>query len=152
MKEIQNSPSLGTNELNNKEKSGEFLLFLTLWDEQLGLEVLGYYPKSFKGDLESLSNKIFSTFDFFYNKPDEQYQSRKITLPIVNLNRKAYVLLDIIHNREVRGGLQPFIVVLLVPDSFLDDRLEEFDTILSKIAKKYQNEKKIVVEELNGFG
>jgi tetratricopeptide (TPR) repeat protein len=134
-------------EINSKEKKSEFLLFLTLWDEELGCKVLEYHPKSFLGDLESLSRKIFSTFQLVENNPGEQYKKRKTVLPVAELNKTAYILLDTKRNREVRGGLQPFIIVMLVPDHFSKTNLEKFDPIILKIAKKYQNEKIISVEE-----
>ena len=97
----------------NIKKSIEFILFFAMWDEELGPEILDFYPKSSILDLESLASNIFATYQFFWNKPDERYTKTKVTLPVVNINRKAHILLEVFHNREVGGGSQPFIVVLL---------------------------------------
>jgi tetratricopeptide (TPR) repeat protein len=134
----------------NLNKSLDFVLFFGIWDEELGPEVINFCPKSSILDLESLAVSIFATYQFFWDKPDEQYASTKVTLPVVNLNRKAHVLLDVVHNPEVRGGFQPFIVVLLVPDYIVDKKLEIFDAALIKVAKRYIEEKKVFIEE--GFG
>ncbi len=132
---------------NAQKKQVEFVLFFAIWDEEEGPEVLNFYPKSSLLDLESLANSIFATYQLLWNKPDEQFKKTKVTLPVVNLNRKAHILLDLIHNREVRGGFQPFIVVLLVPDYFTDESLGMFDGVLSKIAKKYMNDQKVLLFE-----
>jgi tetratricopeptide (TPR) repeat protein len=133
-------------EIVNKNKSIEITLFLSLWDEELGVEIVEYCPKSFIGNLESLTHKIFSAFQFFFKDLTEQFKFRKLILPVVDINRKAYVMLDVIINPDVRGGKQPFIVVLLVPDYFSEERLEVFDKILLKIARKYINEQEILIK------
>jgi tetratricopeptide (TPR) repeat protein len=134
---------------NEKDRSNqiEFVLFMAKWDEELGPEILDFCPKSSILDLESLANSIFATYQHFWSKPDEQLKSTKVILPVVNLNRKAQVLLELIFNREVRGGFQPFIVVLLVPDYITDLKLEKFDTALLMVAKKFVNEQEIILEK-----
>ena len=94
----------------------EFILFLAKWDGELGPEVLDFRPKSSILDLGTLANSIFATYQYFWSKPNEQLKSTKVTLPVVNLNRTARVILELISNRDVPGGFEPFIVVLLVPD------------------------------------
>jgi tetratricopeptide (TPR) repeat protein len=135
-------------ELVNQHKSSEIILFLSLWEEETGFSVVDYCPKSYLGDLNSLTTRIFSALKFLYLDPEEKYSSRKLTLPIVSLNRKASVLFEVIYNPEVQGGLQPFILVLLVPDYFLDEKLALFDALMLKVAKKYINEQKIIIKEV----
>jgi len=125
----------------------EIVLFFAIWDEELGPEVLDFCPKTSILDLESLTSSIFATYQFFWDKPDEHYERTKVILPVLNLNRKAHVFIEVIHNPEVRGGFQPFIVVLLVPDYIRDKDLVVFDVPMSKIAQKYINEKEVLIKE-----
>ena len=125
----------------------DLILFFALWDEESGPEILDFRPESSILDLESLANSIFATFQHFWSKPDEHYDRIQTTLPVANINRKAQVVLDVVFNRKVSGNFQPFIVVLLVPDYFSDEKLEIFDSALSKIAKNYVNEEKVLIKE-----
>lgn len=130
-----------------QDKLIDYTLFMALWDEELGPEVIDFCPKSAKGNLESLAINIFSAYQYFYNKPDEQFKRAKVTLPVANLNKKAYILLEVVYNPEVRGRFQPFIIVLLVPDYIPDNNLAVYDGVMSKIAKNYVNEKNILIKE-----
>ncbi len=121
----------------------EFILFFAIWDEEIGPNIIDYYPKSSLLDLESLTTNIFTTYQLQFSKTDEQFKTIKVTLPVASLNRKAHVLLEVVRNKEVRGGFQPFCVVFLVPDYISEDRIATLDPIISKIAITYINEKKI---------
>ncbi len=125
----------------------DFILFFALWDEESGPEILDFRPETSILDLESLANSIFATFQYFWSKPDEQYKRTETIIPVANINRKAQVVLDVVFNRKVRGGFQPFIVVLLVPDYFSDEKLVIFESTISKIAKDYVNEQKVLIKE-----
>jgi len=130
-----------------QEKIIDYTLFMAIWDEELGPEVIDFCPKSAKGNLESIAINIFSAYQYFYNKPDEQFKRTKVTLPVASLNKKAYILLEVVYNPEVRGRFQPFIVVLLIPDYIPDNELAVYDGVISKIAKNYVNEKSVLIKE-----
>ena len=114
-----------TTEEKISEQQIDFLLFTAIWDEEQGTEILDFYPKSSILDIESLASSIFTTYNFFWNKPDDQYQKTKVTLPIMNLNRKAHVLLDLFYNPELNEDFQPYIIVLLVPDYIADEKRQQ---------------------------
>ena len=124
----------------------EYTLFIAIWDDELGAEVLDFCPKSSTGNLKSLSTDIFSTFEFFWKKSDETRKKTKTTLPIINLNKKARVVLDTLYNPDI-GGFQSFVVVLLFPNYFSDQKIEVFDSVLLKISKKYINDRILLVKE-----
>jgi tetratricopeptide (TPR) repeat protein len=124
----------------------EYMLFIAIWDDELGAEVLDFCPKSSTGNLKTLSTDIFSTFEFFWKKSDETRKKTKTTLPIINLNKKARIVLDTLYNPDI-GGFQSFVVVLLVPNYFSDQKIEVFDSVLLKISKKYINDRILLVKE-----
>ncbi|TFF93155.1 MAG: hypothetical protein EU544_06295, partial [Promethearchaeota archaeon] len=124
----------------------EISLFLAKWDEDYGPEVIDFYPKSIESDLESLAINIFAAFQFFYDSPDQDFKRTYMKLPISKFNKKAMVLLEVIHNPDVRGGLQPFFVALLVPDYLRDEDLGLFEGIINKVARRYAYEQELVLK------
>lgn len=134
---------------DNKEKkydlegNAEIVAFITIWDEDIGPVIVDFYPKFKVGDLENLAIQIFTAYQFFWDAQDLKFQATKFILPIKSINRKAKVLLDLIPNLEVRGGLQPYIISLLLPDYFSDEDLNIFDEIMLKISQQFQRNKKL---------
>lgn len=126
----------------------DLLLFIAIWDEDYGPQILDFYPKSSIGDLEALTINIFAAFQFFYDTADQEFKRTVMNLPVSKINRKAFVLLDVLHNPEVRGGLQPFIVTLLVPDYLSDDQMQIFEGMINRISRKYLYEKQIILEQV----
>ncbi len=138
-----------TSEGFNKDAKNEveIVLFFAIWDEEIGPNIIEFCPKTSLLDLESLANNIFATYELQFGKAEEQFKTIKVTLPVATLNRKAHVLLEVVRNKEIRGGFQPFIVVILVPDYVTEGRLATFDPVISKIAITYINEKKVILKE-----
>lgn len=129
------------------EGNAEIIAFITMWDEDIGPVIVDFYPKFKVGDLENLAIQIFTAYQFFWDAQDFKFQATKFILPIKSINRKSKVLLDLIPNLEVRGGLQPYIIALLVPDYFSDDDLKIFDEIMLKISQQYSRNQKILLKE-----
>ncbi len=116
------------------EKLGSegLILFTAVWDEELGPEIVDFYPsKSNVGDLEKLAEQIFTVRQFFLSSPD--IEKSKITLPINRISKKAKVIFDKTPNMEIKGKFKPFILVLLLSDYFLDEQLDAYDEIMEKI-------------------
>ena len=111
------------------ENSGPITLFLAIWNEDYGPQVIEFYPKPTSYDLEDLSIRIFASFQFFYDVPDKNFSRILMKHQISNINRKALIILDIVNNPEIKGGLQPFIVVLLLPEFLSGDKLELFEIL-----------------------
>lgn len=125
------------------EGNAEIVAFITIWDEDIGPVIVDFYPKFKVGDLENLAIQIFTAYQFFWDAQDLNFQTTKFILPIKSINRKAKVLLDLIPNLEVRGGLQPYIISLLLPDYFSDEELKIFDEIMLKISQQFQRNQKL---------
>ena len=131
----------------NSDESSELISFTAIWDEELGPEIVEFYPISNLGDYEKLAIQIFTVYQFFWDSPDEDYQRTNIVLPINRLDKKAKVIFDVIPNTEVRGGLQPFIVVLLVPSYITDEELDEFNETMLKFAQKFSRKEEIFLKD-----
>ena len=131
----------------NIEGNAEIIAFITMWDEDIGPVIVDFYPKYKVGDLENLAIQIFTAYQFFWDAQDFKFQATKFILPIKSINRKSKVLLDLIPNLEVRGGLQPYIISLLVPDYFSDDDLKIFDEIMLKISQQFSRNQKISLKD-----
>jgi len=115
--------------------------FIAIWDEEIGPKIEYYYPKKIVGNIEDLAIQIFTTYQHFWDVPEKKFEKASFILPVSKLNRKAKVLLQTISNPNVRGRLQPFMVVLLVTDVYTESQLRIFDQILLKIAQDYSRSK-----------
>ncbi len=134
--------------LNNKYAlieggPSQIISFLAIWDEALGPSIVDLFPKSNIGDIDKLLLYVFQA----YQSPDISYQSKKLTLSIRNIGRKARVMFDMAPNLQARAGLQPFIVVILVPDYFSDDELNIYNETLDKISHYYSKNQKISLKK-----
>ena len=123
-----------------EEKFSEITTFFAIWDENVGPDVLDYFPKSTMiGDIENIAMQIFQAYQFFWDTKDKLYQRTNICLPFNNINRKAKIYLDKIPDPEVLGSFKPYIVVVLTFDYFSDDQLKEYDKTLVKISQDFVN-------------
>ncbi|MFX1338754.1 MAG: tetratricopeptide repeat protein [Promethearchaeota archaeon] len=120
--------------------------FIALWDDELGPKIIDIYPKSNIGDPEKLAIQIFTLYQLFWESPDSIYQRTDFIVPILNLNKLAKVFLDVIPNVEIRGGFQPFIIVILVPDYFTEEILNTSNEILTKISLEFSKNRVITLK------
>ena len=134
-------------EPNSNGSEAEIISFFSIWDDELGPEIIDLYPKSQIGDIEKLASQIFTIYHLFWESPDNKYQRTNFILPINKINRKAKVLFDSIPNSNVRGGFQPFFNVLLVPDYFNDDQLDVYNEILLKISQNFSKNQEIQLKD-----
>ncbi len=134
-------------EPNSGDVGAEIISFFSIWDDELGPEIIDLYPKSNVGDIEKLASQIFTVYQSFWESPDNKYQRTNFVLPINKINRKAKVLFDSIPNSNVRGGFQPYINVILVPDYFKDDQLDVYNEILLKISQDFSKNHEIQLKD-----
>jgi tetratricopeptide (TPR) repeat protein len=133
--------------MSTEEVVGEVVGFIALWDEALGPTVEDVYPYDHTvGDVDSLAVKIFLTFETVFGNSAEGFKRTNVSLPLNAIGRKASILLETIPNPDVRGGLQPFIVVLLLPENF--GNLDVFEETMTKVAMKYKEKPRPVLREL----
>ncbi|TXT57271.1 MAG: hypothetical protein BAJALOKI1v1_1820002 [Promethearchaeota archaeon] len=111
--------------------------FISLWDEEIGPKIMDLYPRWNSTEIEELATHIFSAYQYFWDIPDAKFENASFVLPVKKLEKKAKVVLDSIPNSEVRGGFQPYIVVLLVPDFLTKKQIKNFDDILILISQEY---------------
>ncbi|TFG00071.1 MAG: hypothetical protein EU541_03325 [Promethearchaeota archaeon] len=125
--------------------------FISIWDEEIGPKIEDFYPKKNIGDIEDLAIQIFTTYQHFWDLPEEKFESASFILPVPKINKKARVILETISNPEVRGQFQPFIVVLLVPEYFSKFQIKKFDDLLIKIAQDYSHSRYSPKEEFTSL-
>jgi tetratricopeptide (TPR) repeat protein len=126
--------------------------FVAEWDESLGPKLVQFYPESSNSDYESYAIQFFMTFEtVFGSSSDKGFKKTEITLPIAALERTALINLDVIENTQVRGGLLPFILVLMIPERFPSEKNLNFKPAIEKTIKDYKNVRsanlKILVDE-----
>ncbi len=120
--------------------------FLAIWDDELGPQIIDIYPKSNIGDPEKLAIQIFTLYQLFWESPNAAYQRTDFTIPILNFNKTAKVILDVIPNFEIRGGFQPYIIVLLAPDYFSEEQLNASNEILTRISLDFSKYRDITLK------
>jgi tetratricopeptide (TPR) repeat protein len=127
----------------NKPESDEFELvtLICLWDEALGPTITAQVPEmAAMGDTDMIAVQIFMTFQTVFGESSEVAFNRTfLTIPFKSYHRTARILLETVVNPEVREGLQPYIVVLFLPDYLPEEKISLFDPILSKIGVQFKN-------------
>lgn len=119
-------------------------IFIAMWDEKIGPVILDSYPKTNNMDLEEITLQVFQSFQIIFGTAEDvSFNRTAFLLPLKSLKKQVKVLLDSIPNKEVRGGLQPFTVVLLVPEDFAPENLTAFDSVMEKIVIIFTKEKSI---------
>jgi tetratricopeptide (TPR) repeat protein len=116
------------------------IVFIAHWDERIGpkLEDSLLIDDEIR-DLDELSIQIFMTFQtMFGDSTDVDLHSTYLTFPFKSYNHVGRILLDSVPNSEVRGGKEPFIIVVLCNDYITDDKITEFDPIINEISQNYK--------------
>ena len=113
--------------------------FIAEWDESFGPKLVQFFPESSSSDFESLAVQFFMTFEtVFGSSSDKGFKKTEIKLPIASLEKIAIINLDVIENKEIRGGLLPFILVLLIPERFPSEKTIEFKEFLEKAIEEHK--------------
>ncbi|MFX1384292.1 MAG: tetratricopeptide repeat protein, partial [Promethearchaeota archaeon] len=135
-----------SNNSDNIKKTSNILIFISIWDEEVGPTIVDIHPRVNIGNIEQITIQIFQAYQFFWDSPDKPYNRAKMVLPFRNINKKAKIFFDIIPNPDIRGGFQPFNVVILCPDYFSDENLYIYDEIMLKISKDFAKQQNIRLE------
>ena len=133
--------------MGKKRVVEKIIVFLSIWDEEIGPKIVDEHPKNNALDLEEISDQIFLSFQTIFGTGDLKFDRTNLVLPLKTHNKLAKILLDSVKNRKVRGGLQPFIAVILVPLIFPEGRLNVFNEIVENIVDNYQADKKITISD-----
>lgn len=126
-------------------------LFIAKWNNELGSQLIQFYPSSLNFDLNLVSMKIFLTFNgLFFSEKQQDLKKVIFTLSINNIGRNARIFLDKPEPNNINNTQNLFAVVLLIPNYFSEDKLSEFDPILNKIGGAYKQSKTIDLTEFFG--
>lgn len=123
-----------------------FITFLAVWDDDIGPTIIDSYPSRERLEflnLEEISEQIFQSFQtIFGNSPDIKFERTDLVLPLKSYNKTAKILLDSFPNDSIRGGLQPFFIVLLAPEHFPIKKISAFDKMLTDICRDFKKSDK----------
>jgi len=116
-----------------------YITFLAIWDDDIGPTIIDAYPPDNNLNLEEISEQIFQSFQtIFGNSPEIKFERTDLVLPLKSYNKTAKILLDSFPNDSIRGGLQPFFIVLLAPDNFPIKKISAFDKMLININRDFK--------------
>ncbi len=105
------------NDTQIQGKNGSKFEGLTaIWNEELGPIVIDQYPTDSQIEKETLAIQFFMTFETVFGQ--SPMKKTELILPLAAFNKTAIIHLDLLENESVRGGKQPFIITILVPESF----------------------------------
>ena len=143
--EMENRDPLG---MDNDDSSNSLVVFIALWDEDYGPVIEEVFPEeSPYDDIESMTTNLFMTFQTIFGEAVEvSFKKTSLTMPFKSENCVARIQLDVVPNEEVRAGLQPFIVVVLIPGDLDEQSLTTFDPILEKVANLYKETKSVPLQ------
>ncbi|TXT59227.1 MAG: hypothetical protein BAJALOKI2v1_240055 [Promethearchaeota archaeon] len=133
-------------------KSDLGVLFST-WDENLGVKVVGNYPKEAFDDPELIAIRCFSVSQFIFG--GEKFKKVSVVLPLPHLKAKASIFFDFVESEEVRGGNLPLSIVLYFKEKIPRAVIEQFnDYILDQfeiLKKQFRNKEQVkqILQEIH---
>ncbi|MBD3343380.1 MAG: hypothetical protein GF353_30060 [Candidatus Lokiarchaeota archaeon] len=136
-----------SNVVNQKKDEFKYFCFLSLWDEEFGPKIIDFFPREKIGDLNKLSLNLFTLYQFFWDSPDKEFQETQMVVPLQRYNKKAIVLFNTIINENIRGGKQPFIISLLLPEFYTEEQLTMFDEVILNISQFFFRNDKVNLSE-----
>ena len=123
--------------------------YLALWDDDYGPLVLNSFPEKQDLDIEQNAIRVFQSFQLIYgDETDTGFNKTDVLLPFKSDKLKAKILFHSIENKEIRGGRQPFISVILVSEEYLNDDLKIFDQLLNKCATIFIKDGSVDIKSL----
>lgn len=137
--------------MGKKQEVKKLYAFLALWDEEIGPKIIDMHPDKLTPDFEEISDQIFMSFQtIFGTSASVKFERTNLVLPLKTHKCIAKIALDAFKNKSVRGGRQPFIAVILTPESFPEDRLDVFNESIDLMVENYTNDKEISLSEYYG--
>ncbi|OLS15325.1 MAG: hypothetical protein RBG13Loki_1048 [Promethearchaeota archaeon CR_4] len=102
------------------------------WDSARGVRIIDVLPEKCPYGPADIATQIFMTHEMFLEGTTTkgEQKSSLFTLKIGKFNRMARVFFE--------KGPKSFIIVLLVPDFFLENQVQEFDKIIEDIAQQFR--------------
>lgn len=130
--------------MSREEAKRDIIVYHAIWDERIGPVITDSVNEDNGIDLEDVTLQIFQSFQLvFGNAADVKFEKTSFFLPLKSIHKIAKIFLDNVENEEVRGGLQPYSIVILLPEEFPSEKLTIFDTILNNMSVYFMNENRI---------
>lgn len=130
--------------MNKLDAQRDLIVFHAVWDERIGPIITDKISRDNSIDLEEITLQIFQSFQLvFGNAADVSFDKTNFFLPLKSVHKVAKIFLDSIENQEVRGGRQPYAIIILLPEEFVTDNLPAFDDLLQNMSTYYANERNI---------
>ncbi|MHA1148071.1 MAG: tetratricopeptide repeat protein [Promethearchaeota archaeon] len=119
--------------------------FTAIWESDFGVKIIESFPKK-REDLLMVATNIFMAYHYFYKKDGEEHTFDRLlfNLELNNINCKARILLDSIERKK---RMEPFIIVLLLPDFFPESSIKKFDKILHNISMEFLEQKSLILKK-----
>ena len=129
--------------------------FIAIWNEELGPLVIDQYPAQSSIEKETLAIQFFMTFEAVFGQAP--MRSIELTLPLAQFNKIAIIHLDLLKNDSVRGGQQPYIISVLVPESLSQQQINALKAPIEERMKAFKTDHlsdsesllHIITEQLN---
>ena len=98
------------------EQGDLICLLLTIWDDESGPELKGYYPKEkkFPLSLNDIANQLFTVATSMYGY-DKITKAEGVLLNIENLNSRGYLFFDSYPEEHERFGEKQYMLAIIAP-------------------------------------
>ncbi|MBN1800103.1 MAG: 50S ribosome-binding GTPase [Candidatus Lokiarchaeota archaeon] len=135
-----------------KEKIGEGIIF-SIWDDTIGLEVIGVYPINAFSDPEVLAINCFSISQTIFG--GDKFKKISVIFPFVHLKAKIAIYFDYVEHSTVRGGKLPLSMLISFKEEVPNEFIHQLDSVvfneLTKIKPHYSEKEKIKNDLKNVF-
>ncbi|MFW9874505.1 MAG: ADP-ribosylation factor-like protein [Candidatus Thorarchaeota archaeon] len=116
------------------------------WDENLGIKIVGVYPKDAFENPELISVKSFSISQFIFG--GDQFRPTSVILPFPHLNSNAAIYFDSVPTESIRGGELPLSLIVYYNEKIPKNIINQFSTFILKyfeeIKKSYLDKNQVI--------
>ncbi|MHA2227496.1 MAG: response regulator [Candidatus Hodarchaeales archaeon] len=151
-KQIRNIFSTDTKMKKSSEEVKELkkstIVFLMVWNDKIGPQLEGVYPKktTLTISAETVGIQLFQTAGSMYGNMD-YYNAQGVLLRIANIDMDGYLFFDTIDDAEARGGKRQIMIATLVQriNYFESLRISE---ILEEFMAKIKEDQEFSIKEV----
>jgi len=133
---IESAPSINGKEVQH------VCIFLTIWDDKVGPQLVKYHPKELPMQMEpdEISFQLFRAVESIYGKEKIKH-AKGFLLEIDNIDMQGYVFFDKIDDPNARGNERQFMLAAIAP------KINYFESI--KIAEIFKIMSSKIKEEID---
>ncbi|MBD3196886.1 MAG: hypothetical protein GF317_17660, partial [Candidatus Lokiarchaeota archaeon] len=118
----------------------DIIVFLSEWDAFSGIRIVQSSPSKTIIDIETLSFKIFISFEQKYEIEESNDENFIFTLPLLNENLIARIFIGNYESKLNKKNLNSYLIVILFPYYFENELLLDFDDNIQEINEIYKQE------------